>query len=102
MGYIQKFGKFIKDSTENTNTSSNKKEESVKLVEETLGARPEDPALAAQYDQINNLEKQILQLQQQLQAAKQKYNTDSTTYSEKKKAEATKQIQQQPPQQPVV
>ena len=80
MGYIQNFGKYVKGQEKTSNT--------VKLEEDTLGARPEDPALASQYDNINNLEKQILSLQQQLQAAKQKFNTDSTNYSEKKKAEA--------------
>jgi hypothetical protein len=79
MGYIQNFGKFTKGQEKNS---------TIKLEEDTLGARPEDPALASQYDQINNLEKQILALQQQLQTAKQKFNTDSTTYSENKKEEA--------------
>jgi len=79
MGYIQNFGKF---------TKGQEKSSTIKLEEDTLGARPEDPALASQYDQINNLEKQILALQQQLQTAKEKFNNDSTAYSDNKKAEA--------------
>jgi uncharacterized protein (DUF3084 family) len=79
MGYIQNFGKFTKGQDKNA---------AVKLEEDALGARPQDPALATQYDQINNLKKQILSLQQQLQAAEQKFNTDSTAYSEKAKAAA--------------
>jgi hypothetical protein len=81
MGYIQNFGKF---------TKGQEKSSSTKLEEDAVGARPQDPALATQYDLINNLKKQILALQQQLQAAEQKFNTDSTTYAEKQKAEAAK------------
>ena len=80
MGYIQNFGKYIKGQEKTSNT--------VKLEEETLGAKPVEQELIPQYDLISNLEKQILALQNQLGQAKEKYKLAATNVDNKKRAEA--------------